>query len=116
MVLILFYFFEKIRKTLNLKKQEQFLKNTKMMFSMFSTTILNNSFQRYEPNRLSEPFRSCSLKLFYVLKNKENEKNIYNKFDSQFFIVKKNTKNIDNIKSREQYRTLFWMVFSKNCS
>ena len=41
-------------------------------------------------------FSSCFLKLFFVLKNKEN------KFCSRFFFVMKNTENIINTKFKEQ--------------
>ena len=30
------------------KKQEEFSKNTKIVFSVFSKTVLNNSFQKHE--------------------------------------------------------------------
>ena len=38
------------------------------------------------------------LKLFSVLKNKENNENMENMFDSQLFLVLINTKNIENTK------------------
>ena len=45
----LFFFFEK--QNINIKKQEQFSKNTKMMFFVFSKVVLKNSFQKLKPNR-----------------------------------------------------------------
>ena len=39
---------------------------------------------------------SCFLKLFSVLKNKENKKNMENTIGSQFYFILKNTKNIKN--------------------
>ena len=41
------------------------------------------------------------LKLFFIMKNKENKKNTENMFGFFFFILK-NTKNIDNIKLKKQ--------------
>ena len=32
-------------------EQKQFSENTKMVFSVFSKTVLKNSFQKQEPNR-----------------------------------------------------------------
>ena len=45
-----FFFFLKNMKNTKMREYEQFLKNTKMVFFMFSKTILNNNFQNQKPN------------------------------------------------------------------
>ena len=45
-----FFIVPKNTENTKFKEQEQFLENTKMMFSMFSKIVLKNSFQRQEPN------------------------------------------------------------------
>ena len=40
-----------VLKNTKIREHEQFSKNTKMMFSVVSKTVLKNSFQKQEPNR-----------------------------------------------------------------
>ena len=84
---------EKIENT-EIREQEEFSKNNKMVFSVFSKIVIKNSFQRYKPNSYG---RSCSgtylpftlgsvwflfMKIVFVLKNEENMENT---FGSEFF-------------------------------
>ena len=47
-----FFFFviKDTKKIIKFKEREEFSKNTKKLFSVFSKTVFNNSFQKQKPN------------------------------------------------------------------
>ena len=64
-----FYYSEKAEKhNTKSREQKQFSKNNKMVFSVFSKTVLNNSFQKQKPNW---PF----VLVFSVFFHKKKKKN-----------------------------------------
>ena len=66
------------------------------MLSVFSKIVLNNSFKKQKPNILLGLSGLYFLKLFFVLKNKENKENMKNTFGSFLKKTHKKTLNSDN--------------------
>ena len=54
------FLFRKTQKTLN-TEQKVFSKSTILVFSMFSKTVLKNSFQKHEPKLPNRPLPSSDL-------------------------------------------------------